>query len=145
MFFDNNGQALKRLHARLVDIHRGFKNGVDSAGNPEVALFFDRFRAMHDRHMADLNRLMLARGLSPNADGSWARLNHAGVLAFRTMPDRLDARATDPAIRGERIVLDLYDEALEAVGSDGDARAVLLAHKGEILRSVTFDTLPQAA
>jgi len=96
--------------------------------------------------MADLDRLMLARGFRPKADGSWATLTHAGMMAFRTPPSRLDATATDPAMRGERILLDLYDEAMEEICNDGDARTILLAHKAEILRSVAVDTsLAQAA
>ncbi len=146
MTFDNNGHALKRLHARLVDIHRGFEGGMSGTTDPAVADFFGRFRSMHDRHRADLDRLMRGRGLRPRSDGSWATLSHAGMMAYRTAPERLDASAIDPAMRGERILLDLYDDALEAVRGDGDARAVLLAHKADILSCVVGgDALPRAA
>jgi len=144
--FDNNGHALKRLHARTMDIHDGYRNVTSQTGNMDVAVFFDELRRMHERHMIQLDRLMLSRHLRPGSNGAWTTLSHAGMMAFRQIPDRLDGWVIDTAIRGERILLDLYDEALEAVGGDGDARAVLLSQKGEILHAIMPDEqIAQAA
>lgn len=144
--FDNNGHALKRLHARTADIHDGCRTVVASTGNMDVAVFFGELRRIHERHMVQLDRLMLSRHLRPSGTGAWATLSHAGMMAFRRIPDRLDGWVIDAAIRSERTLLDLYDEALEAVCGDGDARAVLLAQKDEILCAIVPDEqIAQAA
>jgi len=137
--FHNDGHALKRLHARITDIHDGYTTVTAHTGNMDVAVFFDELRRMHERHMAQLDRLMLSRDLRPGGNGAWATLSHAGMTAFRRIPDRLDGWVIDAAIRSERTLLDLYDEALEAVGGDGDARAVLSAQKGDIFHTITPD------
>jgi|GEM_PF-2726151 len=145
MTFDNDGQALKKLHARIADIHDGYRGSIDRTTDGAAAAFFEGFREMHDRHMAALDRLMLARELEPMADGTWARLSHAGMMAFRQIVHHLDGRVIDTAIRSERTLLDLYDEALEAVRSDGDARAVLLNQKSDILHRIMVDDLAAMA
>jgi len=132
MAFENDGYTLRNLHARLADAAAGYRDGLGRTSSEVVAGYFEAYRSLHDRHMVELAGLMLSEGLKPRRGGVWETLYHTGMMAFDAPVDRLDSRTTGAVTRGERVLADLYDEALDAMTGHPAATALLMRQKAEL-------------
>jgi len=132
MPIDNDGDALKKLHARMVDTLAGYEEGIEKTENAEVAAFFERFRSMRAQHAGELDTTLRAAGLQPQNDGSWMTYVHEGIMKVRSAFGTLDRSVKDDVVRGEQAILDLYDEALDAARGEPQAHATLARQAAEL-------------
>jgi len=132
MPLDNDGDALKKLHARMVDTLAGYEEGIERTGNADVAAFFDRFRTMRAQHAGELDGLLRTAGLQPQNDGSWMTYVHEGIMKVRSAIGTLDESVKDDTVRGEQAILDLYDDALDAASGEPAAHATLARQAAEL-------------
>lgn len=132
MSISDNGDALKKLHARIVDSTNGYAEGIEKAEERDVVAFFEGFKSLHERHASELDTLLLSKGFEPQEDGSWMTWVHEGIMKMRSAFGTLDESVMDEVIQGEQAILDIYDEALTPEASDEEARALLSRQKLEL-------------
>ncbi len=137
MSLADNGDALKKLHARIVDATNGYAEGIEQTDSREVIAFFDGFKALHERHALDIDALLRARGFEPQTDGSWMTWVQEGIMKVRGAVGTLDQSVKDDVVRGEEAILDLYDEALKPDVSDAGIRDLLTRQRAELQAKVT--------
>jgi uncharacterized protein (TIGR02284 family) len=132
MSTQDEAKALKKLHARLVDTHNGYKTGIERAERPTVVAFFERFADLRETHIAELDAYLRGKGLKPHADGSWMTYIHTGIMRFRSAVGTLDRDIKDDVIEGEQKIVDLYEETIEDVDILDDAKAMIARQKMEL-------------
>lgn len=132
MPLDKDGDALKKLHARMVDTLNGYEEGIEKAENAEVTAFLERFRTLRAQHAGELDTVLRSAGLEPQRDGSWMTYVHEGIMKVRSAIGTLDESVKDDVVRGEQAILDLYDEALDAARGEPSAHVVLARQAAEL-------------
>ena len=132
MSTQDEAKALKKLHARLVDTHNGYATGIEKSERPSVTAFFERFNAMRETHIGELDSYLRSKGLKPHEDGSWMTYIHEGIMKFRSAVGTLDRDIKDDVIEGEQKVLELYDETIAQVQTLTDARTIIERQKTEL-------------
>jgi len=145
MAHENNDRPVRTLHARLADAVAGYRDGIDRTTSETVAAYFETYRALHDSHTVELARAMLSSGMKPRIGRSWETLPHTGMMAFRASVDRLDAGVTGAVTRGERMLADLYDDALESVEAGSAMQAVLMRQRAELADPFDHGSIREAA
>ena len=121
-------QPIAHLHTRLRDVIAGYES-LEERAEPEVASFARRMLALHRRHAGALSGMLKAMGCEASPSGSFMAVVQSGVIALRDWLGDLDEEVLPRVAEGERMLLDLYDEALEAAAGRGPERLVLLEQR----------------
>ena len=137
MSITDNGDALKKLHARTVDAINGYEEGMAQTEDRAVLAFFEGFKSLHERHVPEIDALLRSKGYEPQEDGSWMTWVQESIMKVRGAIGTLDKSVMDDVIKGEQAILDLYDEALEPEAADEDTRSLLSRQKLELQAHVT--------
>lgn len=145
MSYTDTGDTLKKLHARIVDATNGYAEGIEQAEGPEVVAFFEGFKTLHERHASELDALLRSKGYEPQADGSWMTWVHEGIMKLRGAVGTVDESVMDEVIKGEKAILDLYDEALDPELADAVGSALLLKQRAELQAKVAEGEVAQRA
>jgi Domain of unknown function (DUF2383) len=106
-------EPLARLHTRTVDALKGFVKMVENA-QPDFRPVVQRFHDVHVRHADEISRLLTARGMTVDADGSFMGTVNETVIGLRAFFNEIDVEAMSSVRSGERHVLNAFDEVLEA-------------------------------
>lgn len=138
--------ALATLHTRLVDAREGYAEGRKLAEAPLMIAALDRLLALHGAHADDIAQALIARGLTPENDGSFLQYVHKAVLNVRSALTGLGENVIPGLVDGERRILDLYDDASADVGSDAELRALLERQRAAVASSVRdLESMERAA
>jgi Domain of unknown function (DUF2383) len=106
-------EPLARLHTRTIDALKGFVKMVENA-QPDFRPVIQRFHDVHVRHADEISRLLTARGMTVDADGSFMGTVNETVIGLRAFFNEIDVEAMSSVRSGERHVLNAFDEVLEA-------------------------------
>lgn len=111
------------LHTRSVDTLRGFEKMVDEA----VVSFrptAERFRALHENHVIQLDGMVRDCGGMPDDDGSFMATVNRAVVSLRATFDDIDNDVMDQIRSGEDNLLAAFDRAVAAPLPNPDQQAV---------------------
>ncbi|WP_245990278.1 DUF2383 domain-containing protein [Tabrizicola piscis] len=105
--------ALATLHTRTVDALKGFVKMVENA-EPEFRPVVQKFHDLHVRHAEEIGRLLMARGKTVDADGSFMGTINETVVGLRAFFDEIDEEVMSSVRSGEGHVLKAFDEVLKS-------------------------------
>ncbi len=106
---------VQKLHARLVDSLNGYETALDRTEDASLRRFIEDIAALRREHAAQLGRALDEKGLEPQPEGGWMTVVHESIMKVRDAFGKLDDSAKDDILKGEQAILDLYDEAIEAL------------------------------
>ena len=116
-----------KVHTRVVDVIRGYEELVERA-EPDLKPLAERMLALHRAHEEQLHVVLESRGHPPDHEGSFMGLIQENVIRLRSWVDDMD-RDIVPRIReGERQLVELYEEAIQAAPM-GDRDRDTLGHQ----------------
>lgn len=125
-------EALVTLQARLVDAGEGNAEGARHANDPTMTGVFQELRAMHATHASALSAALMARGVEPDADGSFLQQVHKSIISVRAAIGALGEGAMPGVRDGEERILALYDDTLNQAPGDAEVVALLKTQRREV-------------
>lgn len=111
------------LHTRSLDTLEGFEKMVDKA----VTSFrptAERFRALHENHVIQLEGMVRDCGGIPDDDGSFMATVNRAVVSLRATFDDIDTDVMVQIRSGEDNLLAAFDRALAAPLPNPDQQSV---------------------
>ena len=105
---------------------------MEDRAEAELLPTVQEFRALHERHGAQLLALLEKAGGRPENTGSTMGAVHEAVAAARDWFGVLDASAIDAIIDGEIQVLDRYNASLKESTEMGEIHDVIVQQRNEI-------------
>lgn len=111
---DRPGAAeLEALYDRTVDSVKGYAKMVEKA-ETSFRDTAEQFRSLHARHADQLARMLGARGIETDGDGTLMGTVNQTVVTFRAFFDEIDEDVMDQIRSGEDWVLKAFDTAIAA-------------------------------
>lgn len=110
--------ALKHLFTRLIDSREGYRDAVDHVKSPTIKGIFQEFMQRRDRNASELRQYLVREGHTMDEDGSILASAHR---VFLDLKDKVtgseDAATLAEVVRGEKVLLEAYEDAVEACGA----------------------------
>jgi hypothetical protein len=97
---------------------------------------FQELHAMHQRHAASLGGALAARGVEPDADGSFLQYVHKTIVTVRSAVGALGESAISGVRDGEERILDLYDDTLNLARGDAELVTLLETQRRELAEAI---------
>ncbi|PWK52760.1 DUF2383 domain-containing protein [Silicimonas algicola] len=116
------------LHQTLTatnDVLQGYDTMLPRA-DAEIAGVIAELTTMHRRHANALEQRLAALGESGEDDGSLQGTMNAAVVTLRDWITGLDESSLDAVLRGEKAVMDIYDDAMTDWSSSDDPETAAL-------------------
>jgi uncharacterized protein (TIGR02284 family) len=112
--------AMKTLLTRLIDSREGYRDSIDHVESPQIKTLFQEFMSRRDRNASEVRAYLTREGHSVDDDGSLLASAHRSWVGLKdAVTGSDDAGTLAEVVRGEKSLLDAYDEALaEAGGAD---------------------------
>ena len=127
--------ALKTLLTRLIDAREGYRDALDHVESAHIKQLFQQFMERRDRNASEIRAYLLKEGHNVGDDGSLLASAHRTWLDFKDAVTPSDDAATiAEVVRGEKVLLDAYDDALTAAGGT-DPEYAFLAEQHASLKS----------
>ncbi len=139
---DTTIAALHDVNAGIHDVLSGYET-LEERAEPEIMGIARELDALHTRHAAEIAARLAAHGEDAD-DGTIRGTVNKVATTLRDWAGSLDADALSFVRRGEEMLLDTYETALEGwdVGSGPQDRQLLMAQAAEIRDRIA--TLPAA-
>lgn len=128
--------SLKTLHTEHIDARKGYETAWEEAEAPDIKDFFARMAHLHGELHEDIHKILKARGLQPEDDGSFMAAVHTTIISIKSAVTGLDASSLSGFADGEERILKTYDKALTENASDRSAVAVLEHHRARLEAAV---------
>ncbi|WP_373510805.1 DUF2383 domain-containing protein [Thiocapsa sp.] len=141
-------EALVTLQTRLIDAGEGYAEGAKRAkraDDPTMTRILQELRALHTTHAATLSATLMARGVEPDADGSFLQHIHKAVISVRSALGALGESAMPGVRDGEERFLSLYDDTLNLASSDAEVVALLETQRREVSEAIDLMRAIEAA
>ena len=127
--------ALKTLLTRLVDSREGYRDALDHVESDSMKQLFQQFMERRDRNASEIRAYLTKEGHNVDEDGSLLASAHRTWLDFKdAVTPSDDAATTAEIVRGEKVLLEAYDDALTAAGGT-DPEYAFLAEQHASLKS----------
>lgn len=127
---------LQRLHKRLADSRDGYEKAAEAADAERFKELFSR-RSAQRRAFADKIRAELAnRGEKPGADGTVTGATHRAWMGLAAAVGDSDRAVAAEVSRGEKHLLDTYDELMDGLDPDNPLHSELSHQQSEIAKMV---------
>ena len=133
---DTAHDALITLQTRVVDASEGNAEGAERADDPTMTRVFQELHALHETHAAALSAALVARGIEPDADGSFMQYVHKAIISVRSAVGALGDGAMSGVRDGEERVLVLYDETLNLGPGDAELIALLKTQRDDLAAAI---------
>jgi uncharacterized protein (TIGR02284 family) len=138
-------EALVTLQSRVFDASEGHAEGAKRTDDPTMARVFQELHAMHKTHAAALGAALVARGVEPDADGSFLQYVHKAIIDVRSAVGALGESAMPGVCDGEERILSLYDDTLNLAPGDAELVALLKTQRREVAEAIDRMRVPEAA
>jgi uncharacterized protein (TIGR02284 family) len=129
----SSSDALKSLHAKLIDARKGYETAREEADSPPMMKLFSEMTSLHEQFHQDIHRILNARGVVPDDDGTLLATVHKAVISVRSAVTGLDADSLSGFADGEKRILKGYDEAIVENAEDVSAVAILHRHRDRLV------------
>jgi uncharacterized protein (TIGR02284 family) len=129
-------EALVTLQTRVIDAAQGHAEGAERADDPTMARVFQELHAMHKTHAARLGAALVARGVEPDADGSFLQYLHKAIIGVRSAVGALGDGAMPGVRDGEERILALYDDTLNLAQGDAELVALLKTQHRDVAEAI---------
>ncbi len=126
-------ESLETLRTRLADAVAGYDEALEHA-EPGIAPELQSMRAAHDREIRELGPLVAGLHGDISTEGSWMTTVQEAVMKARAWLTGIDAGVIPAVVRGERSLLSLYDDAIEAAVAHPDVRSSLTRQRADLER-----------
>ena len=116
------------LHQALTatnDVLTGYETMLERA-EPEIVSILTDLTAMHRRHASALEQRLNALGDSGEDDSSLRGTMNAVVVTLRDWVTDLDEGSLNAVQRGEKALMDIYDDAMSDWSASDDAETAAL-------------------
>ena len=116
------------LHQALTatnDVLTGYETMLERA-EPEIVSILTDLTAMHRRHASALEQRLNALGDSGEDDSSLRGTMNAVVVTLRDWVTDLDEGSLNAVRRGEKALMDIYDDAMSDWSASDDAETAAL-------------------
>ena len=127
--------ALKTLLTRLVDAREGYRDALDHAESAHIKSVLTQFMERRERNAAEVRSTLARAGHDVEEDGSILAAAHRSFMDLKdTLTGSDDSAVLAEVVRGEKTLLDAYDDALSAAGA-GDPEYAFLVEQHASLKS----------
>jgi uncharacterized protein (TIGR02284 family) len=126
-------KALEKLHARLRDVDHGYQEALEHA-EPDVAPSLLQMQVLHREDADHLRSHLSQLHGDASKEGSWMTPVQEAVMDVRAWLTGIDKNVLPAVIRGERSLLELYDDAVKEAPGPSAALDTVLSQR-EILRT----------
>ncbi len=116
---NNPLDALHQTHTATNDVMKGYDTMLERA-EPEIRGIISGLANMHRAHAAELETRLAALGDSGECDTSFRGSVNAAAVTLRDCVTGLDEGSLDAVERGEKALLDFYNDALQDWSSHDD-------------------------
>lgn len=91
---------------------------------------------MHKTHAAILGAALIARGVEPDADGSFLQYVHKAIISVRSAVGALGESAMPGVCDGEERILNIYDDTLKRAQGYDELVALLKTQRREVAEAI---------
>ncbi|MGR3434214.1 MAG: ferritin-like domain-containing protein [Shimia sp.] len=128
--------ALKTLLTRLVDSRKGYEEVIDDLDAPHLKALAQSFLDRRARNAAQIREYLTRAGHEADEDGSLLASAHRTFTGLKNSLSSGDEAVLAETIRGEKQLLDAYDQAIEATGGTDPEYAWLVTQYEELKTEV---------
>ena len=127
--------ALKKLLTRLIDSRDGYRDAIEHVSSPDMKMTMQSLLERRERNAEELRSYLARAGEQVDDDGSLLASAHRTFMGLRdavTGSSEQDVLAE--VVRGEKTLLDAYDDALAEAGGN-DPQYAFLAEQHRSLKA----------
>ena len=129
--------ALKTLLTRLVDSREGYRDAIEHVESAHIKSMFQQFMERRDRNASEIRAYLTKEGHSVEEDGSLLASAHRSWMDFKDAVTGSDDAATIAEVaRGEKQLLEAYDDALTAAGGTDPEYAFLAEQHASLKQAI---------
>ena len=129
--------ALETLHVRLIDSRDGYADALEHVSNPSLKSTITELHQHRVRDAQALRQHLVAAGADIDEDGSLLAAAHRTFLDLKDKVTGSDDSAIlAEIVRGEKQLLEAYDDAREASGAADPAYSVLTEQKAALAQAI---------
>ena len=113
--------ALKELYSTVIDSWDGYEKASEVVDSPRLQSLFEELQDRRARHAAELREYLASTDIDLDDDGTILASVHRQYLGLKDMVSDDDAAVVAEVIRGERQLLDAYDQAIRSMDATSPA------------------------
>ena len=132
----NTEDALKTLYTRLIDSRDGYQQALETSEDHTYAHVFRDMIARRERNAGELRNYLAQRGHEMDDDGSMLAAAHRAFLQLKSMVMDTDDAVLGEIVRGERELLDAYNDAIEPANASDPEFAFLTEQYNSLKQKV---------
>ncbi|MGR3490663.1 MAG: ferritin-like domain-containing protein [Shimia sp.] len=126
----NRIDALKTLLTRLVDSREGYREILDDIENPTLKGMIQRFHEHRDQYASEIRTALATAGEKVDEDGSLLASAHRVFVGLRDALSSGDEAVVAETIRGEKKLVEAYDEAIASeTATDPEYHTLIKQHQ----------------
>ncbi|UWR21195.1 PA2169 family four-helix-bundle protein [Sulfitobacter sp. S190] len=113
--------ALSDLYTTLIDSRDGYEQAAELIDTPRLKSLFEDMQSNRARQAEEVRAYLSDANVELDDDGTLLAAAHRNFLSLREFVSNDDEDIVEEVIRGERQLLDMYDEAIRPMDGDSDA------------------------
>lgn len=121
--------ALKNLHASLVDTRHGYEEACKDGPEPDLLPTLERMTVMHAAAASQIAAMLAALGAPADDQGSFMSTVNRAVIGLRALITGLGENILPALASGEEVNIAKYDAVLASAELGPSHRAVILAQR----------------
>ncbi|MGR3466835.1 MAG: ferritin-like domain-containing protein [Shimia sp.] len=122
--------ALKTLLTRLVDSREGYREVLDDIENPTIKGMIQRFHTHREQYATEIRTALTNAGEKVDEDGSLLASAHRVFVGLRDALSSGDEAVLAETLRGEKKLVEAYDEAIQAeTPADPEYQTLVTQHQ----------------
>lgn len=104
--------ALKELYTTVIDSRDGYEKAAEVVDSPRLQSLFEELQDRRARHASELRDYLASADINLEDDGTILASAHRQYLGLKDMVSDDDEAVVAEVVRGERQLLDTYDQAI---------------------------------
>lgn len=133
----SSNDSLRTLRTALIDARKGYEEAVKDAEKPELKSIFQKMIVMHEQSHDTAHQVLVGRGETPDATGSFMAAVHKTVISVRSAVAGLDSKSLSSFASGEERIVKDYDATIEDNTDDVSVAEILAQQKSALLEMIS--------